>query len=993
MTQLNHPNGKTISSTYDTLNRLTGVTFGGGETFSYSYDALGRTTGATDQHGTKSISYDAASRVTSSTDPFGDQTSLSYDDDDRVTSVTTPLGATSTTYDNDSRPTQINIASGGQINNTFDNAARLTHSDLPNGVDLDFTYNNANNPTNKTYSLPDPFFNNGPKVQTSKPKDPDSLFVTIGKQAQFLHNKLGPNPTFGDICTLLLDQKFYGTLRTLPVIVASFSYTYDANKNISQRSYPNGIQNFTYDNYDRLTQATASEGTYTYTYDVRNNRSTMRFVNYNQTVDQTTTYTYSIDDRLTSYTVVNNLNQQTIRTVNYTYDDAGNTLTKAVTEGGTTLTTTYTYYDDNRLKTTTLPSSEVITYTYHADGTRATKTNATEWIRYHYSGGLVKEVHCDKNNHSTIFFTIHYQPGRIIYQPNQGNNVYYYTASDCSGTIYKLLNDQGQIVASYNYDPFGVLIENTNPSIYMPIGYSGTYRDTETGLLFAQSRYYDPSIGRFTTKDSYRGELVSQISQNRYIYCHQNPISYFDPSGFAPENTTDVKSKHNSSKAVNLETDKTSAESKGNNPPPVTNGMDKLKADAIRRMGKDLEPGQTKPFGNGYIANIGGHIIYISKDGGGNITVESMDGSGEGSEIARGIEDAFRQIPESLRKVTFANAGRMANFVSYMNDKLSDKNRTYEIQSLVGAAYTMSKNAFCTAIGYFAAVWIRSGVYRDSDLIFDPLLTDLYEKGATDESSFDFMADTGFWNAWFNSSDSSYHHTLDMPFDLRTHNSWSDRASFCDIVRTQLTYSIGAAYGEGVRTSLFSLTDALKSIKDCISTVLELGTALAEGALGIFTAIIDTMVSARGGSGYVSTIGATSTMANISDKQNKTKDQTLFGAYYIDRTFIGIGVISAYMKCEFDNLLNNVSVNPTYLQMGDLFLTFTFMNDNLKAAVQSNIGTAQSMKNYIGDFGKYTFGNTSLASLDKFYAYTDKRYKCLDKNGKHILPTRLMWGA
>lgn len=756
VTQLSHPNSKTISSTYDTLNRLTGVTFGGGETFSYSYDALGRTTGATDQHGTKSISYDAASRVTSSTDPFGDQTSLSYDDDDRVTSVTTPLGATSTTYDNDSRPTQINLASGGQINNTFDNAARLTHSDIPNGVDLDFTYNNANNPTNKTYSLPDPFFNNGPKVQTSKPKDPDSLFVTIGKQAQSLYNKLGPNPTFGGICTLLLDQKFYGTLRTLPVIVASFSYTYDANKNITQRSYPNGIQNFAYDNYDRLTQATASEGTYTYSYDVRNNRSTMRFVNYNQTVDQTTTYAYSIDDRLTSYTVVNNLNQQTIRTVNYTYDDAGNTLTKAVTEGGTTLTTTYTYYDDNRLKTTTLPNSEVITYTYYADGTRATKTNNTEWIRYHYSGGLVKEVHCDKNNHNTILFTIHYQPGRIIYQPNQGNNIYYYTASDCSGTIYKLLDDQGQIVASYNYDPFGVLIENTNPSIYMPIGYSGTYRDIETGLLYAQSRYYDPSVGRFTTKDSYRGELVSQISQNRYIYCNQNPVSYGDPSGFAPVEG-DSSILYNCS-AVKTETDDIESCTKPKKNVLEPNSSVKYKD---KNGNEHPDPGEIIDNGDGsYTVNIYNTELKITYDGKNFTVVPTNDPNSLAFRtgcyekgIAKGLEDALNT--PGVGSIFLENPGfAISSINKFFYDRFTKVGHMYMNGYGLGLSDFIEKFTFSATIGWACA----QSIFTDQSLIqfTGGLGTALanYKKycdSSSDMTAFEFLMAEGFWCAFHNS--------------------------------------------------------------------------------------------------------------------------------------------------------------------------------------------------------------------------------------------------
>ena len=534
VTRIDHPNGKYITSTFDNLSRITGVNFGGGQSFSFAYDQLSRTTSATDQHGTKSISYDAVSRVTSVTDPFGDQTTISYDDDDRVTSVTTPLGATSTTYDNDSRPTQITLATGGQIGNTFDNINRLTHSDIPNGVDVDFSYNDASWVTQKTYSTPDPLTNN------RNENDPDSLFIQTGKMASWMAGQLPKNPTYADLMKLNFSKmprsSPYAPTRTFPTI-ASFSYTYDSNQNITQRTYPGGTQSFTYDNYDRLTQAVMPDGTYSYDYDSRSNRTTQRFVNTAQTVDQTTSYTYSIDDRLTSYSVLNNLNQQIIRTASYTYDNAGNTTQKQITEGGNTYTTSYTYYDDNRIHTATLPNNDVITYTYHADGTRATKTTPTEYIEYHYAGSLIKEVHMNPANHSQVYFTLHFQPSRMIYDPlapGGGDEIKYYTVADTQGTIYKLLDYQGSTVAEYTYDPFGNILTNSAPTIYNPVGFAGTYYEQDTGLLFAQARYFDPTISRFTTKDSYRGDATSTISQNRYIYCHQNPVSFGDPSGFAP---------------------------------------------------------------------------------------------------------------------------------------------------------------------------------------------------------------------------------------------------------------------------------------------------------------------------------------------------------------------------------------------------------------------------------------------------------------------------
>jgi hypothetical protein len=56
-------------------------------------------------------------------------------------------------------------------------------------------------------------------------------------------------------------------------------------------------------------------------------------------------------------------------------------------------------------------------------------------------------------------------------------------------------------------------------------------------FLFAQARYYLPETGRFISEDSYKGTLPDTQSQNRYIYCTNNPLKYVDPSGHHPEIT------------------------------------------------------------------------------------------------------------------------------------------------------------------------------------------------------------------------------------------------------------------------------------------------------------------------------------------------------------------------------------------------------------------------------------------------------------------------
>ncbi len=639
VTALSHPNGKSISSTYDTLNRLTGVSFGGGESFSFGYDALSRPTTSTDAHGTKTITYDAASRITNVEDAWGDDTSMAYDDDDRLTSATTPRGTTSFSYDNDSRPTTITLPGNDQLSNTFDNAARLTHTDLPNTVDVDYTYSNSNRLTQKTYSVPSPILIQKPMLA----QKPMSLFEQIGLMASNL--KIVPSngkyPTLEDLYKAVIAQTMIISktptspqsplipltpLTPLSTTIASFSYTYDANYNITGRTYPSGSSTYTYDNYDRLTEASTPQGTYTYTYNSRSNRTSLHFVNTGSTVDETTTYSYTIDDRLSSYTVVNNLNQQTIRTASFTYDDAGNLTQKQIIENGQTYTTTYTYFDDNRIKTVTLPDTTVISFTYFADGTRATKTTATEWITYHYAGGLVKEVHHNKNDHQIINFTLHYQPGRIIHQPSQGTETTYYTITDSSGTIYKLLDTQGSVVASYDYDPYGLMTSNSAPTIYMPIGYAGTYNDSETGLLYASSRYYDPTTGRFTTKDTYRGELTSPISQNRYIYCHNNPITFADPSGFAPmEGTCASDSALTSQKTQSKEDMKPEAPVKPVNPQTILPEGDGK--DGSERPDPFKDPFKnTRKIGE---VIIGGYTFNVVVFPNGEVRIQAQDQSGK----------------------------------------------------------------------------------------------------------------------------------------------------------------------------------------------------------------------------------------------------------------------------------------------------------------------------------------------------------------------------
>ena len=67
--------------------------------------------------------------------------------------------------------------------------------------------------------------------------------------------------------------------------------------------------------------------------------------------------------------------------------------------------------------------------------------------------------------------------------------------------------------------------------------FTGYYRDTETGLDYADQRYHQPGMGRFTSPDpsATSAKLSDPGSWNRYSYVGGDPINRMDPSGLCSE--------------------------------------------------------------------------------------------------------------------------------------------------------------------------------------------------------------------------------------------------------------------------------------------------------------------------------------------------------------------------------------------------------------------------------------------------------------------------
>lgn len=105
--------------------------------------------------------------------------------------------------------------------------------------------------------------------------------------------------------------------------------------------------------------------------------------------------------------------------------------------------------------------------------------------------------------------------------------------------IIEVLDSTGATVIKYSCDAWGnyKIDSATNMALanLNPFRYRSYYFDTETGLYFLKTRYYDPEIGRFMTIDdiSYL-DAVHINGLNLYAYCLNNPVMLTDSNGCAP---------------------------------------------------------------------------------------------------------------------------------------------------------------------------------------------------------------------------------------------------------------------------------------------------------------------------------------------------------------------------------------------------------------------------------------------------------------------------
>lgn len=162
--------------------------------------------------------------------------------------------------------------------------------------------------------------------------------------------------------------------------------------------------------------------------------------------------------------------------------------------------------------------------------------------KYFYDGsGLrVKKI---TNSETTVF--VYNASKKLVAEYStliNSNPQITYLTKDQLGTPRIKTNARKEIISRNDYLPFGenLYTSQRNQSLKyvqdsIKQGFTGLERDLETGLDFAQARYYNNQHGRFTAVDPLlaSGKSGNPQTFNRYVYCVNRPLIAIDPMGLS----------------------------------------------------------------------------------------------------------------------------------------------------------------------------------------------------------------------------------------------------------------------------------------------------------------------------------------------------------------------------------------------------------------------------------------------------------------------------
>jgi len=171
-------------------------------------------------------------------------------------------------------------------------------------------------------------------------------------------------------------------------------------------------------------------------------------------------------------------------------------------------------------------------FTYNADGLRTGRSDGITTYKYFYIDGKLSHMLIGSSYVHFAYDT----SGSPIWMRYNGTRYYYVT--NLQGDVITILDANGNSVVQYNYDAWGKVLSITGSmadtiGTINPLLYRGYIYDHDAGLYYLQSRYYNPTVGRFINADdpAFMGITGTLVSFNLFPYCENNPVNLVDPTG------------------------------------------------------------------------------------------------------------------------------------------------------------------------------------------------------------------------------------------------------------------------------------------------------------------------------------------------------------------------------------------------------------------------------------------------------------------------------
>ncbi len=319
-------------------------------------------------------------------------------------------------------------------------------------------------------------------------------------------------------------------------VLLNLRYAYDGNGNCTEKSGEPYQNTYTYDRMNRLTGSIQDGKGVRYAYDPAGNRLKK------ETGQETETYHYNAKNQLIerhtregviryNYDPQGNLleEQGETRRKQYAYDAAGRQISVAVSgsaHGADRTGRTDRAEGINRAEASGSAGHAWKQHfsqlnRYDGENLRYETEENGKVIRFLFDRGELAE---ERREDAQIRYIRGYDPLLLI-QDGEEQSRFSFVQDEMGSTLF-LLDETHEIRKSYRYDAFGSVLQETG-DVSNRLTYTGQIYDGAAGQYYLRARFYNPVVGKFLQEDVYRGDGL-----NLYAYCANNPVMYYDPSGY-----------------------------------------------------------------------------------------------------------------------------------------------------------------------------------------------------------------------------------------------------------------------------------------------------------------------------------------------------------------------------------------------------------------------------------------------------------------------------